>query len=232
MRPHGRVLTIAMFLIATANATTLYTAPQTFDTGLKRTSNVQFTNLTFAEFDPTLGTLTSVHLQLAGYAEAGYSYLDLSGDTNHFQFTASVTVKLANPSDPSSPLAIIIPTLSDSPRAVAALGTYSTPGFTNVPIVRSLTGTNSTADIVYTAPSILTLFQGPGTINLPVSGSIRWNFEADGDAQTGISSRYIGTATLFYDYTPADTPTPEPGTFALLLGGLGLLGVGILRRHS
>ena len=115
---------------------------------------------------------------------------------------------------------------------MAAFGTYSTPGFTNVPIVRSLTGTNSTADIVYTAPSILTLFQGPGTINLPVSGSIRWNFEADGDAQTGISSRYIGTATLFYDYTPADTPTPEPGTFALLLGGLGLLGVGILRRHS
>lgn len=224
-----RALLIALFLIATANATTLYTAPQTFDTGLKATTG-QFTNLTFAEFDPTLGTLTSVHIQLAGYAEAGYTFTDLSGDTNNFQFTGIVTVRLANPTDPSSPLAVAIPALSDIPRSVAAFGTYSTPGFNNIPIVRSLTGTNSTSELVYTAPSILTLFQGPGSINLRTSGSISWNFAANGDASTAISSRYIGTATVFYDYTP-NTPTPEPGTYALLLGGVGLFGIGLLRRH-
>jgi hypothetical protein len=224
-----RLIALATLMVAAGNATTIYTAPQIFDTGLKTTTGA-ITNLTFAMFDPSLGALTDVYIQLDGYAEAGYQFTDLSGATNDFQFIGDVTVTLANPLDPAHPLAVTIPALSDVPRSVVASGTYSSPGFTNIPIIRSLTANNSTGTIDFTASSVLAMFQGPGTINLPASGSISWNFHANGDAQTGVSSRYIGSATLYYGYTPL-SDLPEPGTYGLLLGGLGALGALAMRRR-
>jgi hypothetical protein len=66
--------------------------------------------------------------------------------------------------------------------------------------------------------------------NLPTSGSISWDFHANGGAQTGVSSRYIGSATLYYGCTPLPA-LPEPGTYCLLLSGLGAFGAPAMRRR-
>jgi hypothetical protein len=211
-------------LAATANAfPVFYTAPQVFDTGLQRT-NRTVTNLVFDKFDPSLGILTDVHIKLDAYGEVGYSITDLGGTGLEFQMMADVTVQIADPLG-GPPLALTVPNVSDIARSVGPFGTYGSPGWP----ARTLTGTNSTGDLVYTDAAILTLFGGPGLISLPTWASIAYSMNADNDNSNSITSRYIGKGTVYYSYT---VPVPEPATATLLLGGVACLLIGAIRRRK
>jgi hypothetical protein len=217
-----RILAATAFtalVASSAMATTILTGVQTQSSGLQQT-NDQTTSLVFAKFDPSLGVLTSVHFTLTGYEEAGFSFTDLSSSANTFTIVSNGTVILTA----GGPTLIqALPTITQS-GSVAANGTTSSPGYP----ARTLTNSITTPDTVYTDAPTLSLFNGPGSITLFTSAHTSDASSAQGDNQRSILTRYIGTATVQYDYFTSSTP--EPATMALM--GSALLGLGILRKKT
>jgi hypothetical protein len=216
-----RVLATSVFAIlatTSAMATTLLTSIQTNTTSASQTNDSTST-LGFTKFDPSLGTLTSVHVTIGGFEETGYTVTDQSNSSNNYTFTNAVVVSLKVG---SITLAQALPTVSAS-GSLTAGGTQTSPGYP----ARNLTNTAGSGDMVYTDAATLLLFNGPGSINLISSAHSNNAFSADGDVANQVSTRYVGTATLQYDYTQTST-TPEPMTLTLM--GSALVGIGLLRK--
>lgn len=221
---------VCVLSAANASAAISYTAWQTDSTGVRRTGGAGDTNLTFNQFDATLGTLHNVEFKLDGTAWATYSYTDLSGSTNNFQFLASETIKIADPTNSANSLAVAIPNMGDIARTVAGFGNYSVPGYPD-PIL-GLTGTNSssvTCDGACLTSALATYFTGSGTVDLLASGAIANNTTSDNDNNNSVISRWQGDLAVRYSYEAAPVAVPEPASLALV--GLGIAGIALSRRR-
>lgn len=225
----AKLILLPSLLAVAASAATIYTPVQTVASGYRDTNGLT-SSLNIGQFDGSLGTLTEVIITLAGDARGAYSYTNLATSAQSFTFQANVTVTLGSPVG-GSPLAVTIPQLSDSQRTVGASGsgtaTYSTPSFPTL----TLSGANSVGPTTFTNPSILAAFTGNSVVALPLMGKITWDWNGTGNASTTVLSDYQGTVTVQYGYVVGDE-TPEPSTYAFMLGGFGLLGAGLIRRRK
>lgn len=214
----------ASLLSANALAGPLLTPIQSETTGIRGTGAAGNTTLTFDQFNPASyggAQLESVHLDLDATAYGTYSYTDISGNTNNFQFEADVTVDAGG-------LIVSIPGLSDIPRSVGAAGTYQVPGYPDP--LAGLTGSNSASENYEggtLTPALIAMFQGAGTVDIPLSGVIAFNFNGSNDAATVVISRWEATLDVQYDYS--EQSIPEPSTIALL--GLGVAAISFSARR-
>lgn len=183
---------------------------------------------TFNGFDPLLGALTNVSLDVQYTTRIGVSTNYIGPGSTRYTLNYTVdnlrNAVTLTPSSIGSPLGGATFT-STEPRTVTGS-------------IRAMPGDYVLPDIVWQDhyqidPSLIPNFVGSGT--LLASGSQSYAMSGLIDPVPGFSSVSSPSAflsdslTLTYTYAPADA-VPEPASWAMMVGGFGIVG-GMLRAR-
>ncbi len=178
---------------------------------------VPFTdNFSFPQFDPSVGTLTSVSVSATTNVVAQINVFNALSSSQAFtNASAAIPVTITAPAG----LVLSLTPTAGPLNSVAAVGfnTYSgipgsASGNTSPANFSPYLGTNLFGVAMSFAAGLGT-YSGSGPIGLFFGGT------ADGG----------GVTTLTYTYTP--NAVPEPATIGMTLAGLGFVGFGIFRRR-
>src|ERR1017187_1308300 len=201
-------------LASLAQAASYNTATET--TGLQ---GLSFTDtLYLPQFDTSLGTLTGVTLNISDTEQAEVTVENGSASP------ASITVSLAGSveaTDNNGIDSIAILNKNFGPYSLLAnegptIPTYngSGPDFQDLGLISdTATKTASSSD--------LSLYEGPGTVPIDITGLGGWN--ASGSTAYSLNiNEFVGQGSVYATYTY--TPVPEPSSALFLgLGGLALV---------
>jgi hypothetical protein len=198
----------------------LISGPFTTTTPIPSTLTDWIGSLAFPMFDSSLGTLTSVKLDLTGNFSTVITVTNIgtSSSTGTAKTEVAVTVQDGGNN-------LLVPELDMF---------SSNFSFTNLPAGQSVTSgtiikSGSSSDI-YTLPAVLAEFTGPGTIVLPASTYTQtWIAYNGGNSNATQVTNAQLTGSVTYTYAPV----PEPSTFALFgIGAFGLLGYVWRKRRA
>jgi hypothetical protein len=166
------------------------------------------THVSFAKFDPSLGTLESVTLSFDADMSANGTLKNNARIDKTTDLSEGVLARLAGHGFG------LDETLGSGSEDV------SVPGKTTLDI-GPFSGSGSDSD---TLTSSLSHFEGPGNIRFRFRGTDL--FDDTGGVQLSIAPLITGDVTLTYNYVAA---APEPATWAIL--GVGIFGLGGALRH-
>lgn len=164
-------------------------------------------------FDPTMGTLTEVLLEFDATLQGDFSFANNSNSNGTISGSASSEFVLAGPGALGN-LIVLTPAIA-----------FSGPVAANS--VRNITGASASDSDTFssTQAAVLSAFTGVG--NVAFSGTATQTGSPVLNFNPGVYTQSLSGAanlSVTYTYTPAETPNeiPEPGTWALMIGG-GLL---------
>lgn len=182
--------------------------------------------LTLDLFNPALGTLTSVTVEINGTLTAL-----VTAENNAVVASAPVrvdaivfgSINTAGVPGSLAPAAAFLGSVAtdflDNPNGVAGSG----PDFSGFGGAISANVVDSASSAV---PAVLALFAGPGTFNVGLVGFGAWGVQGLTDSTVNVSQfAGFGSVKVIYEYTHM----PEPSHY-VMLGGLGLVGFAAVRR--
>jgi len=176
--------------------------------------------LLLQQFDSSLGTLTSVTLNVGSTIDTILTITNGSPSASSGSAKTEVEVRVQDAGNylASPALDILSPKFDYSLNA----GESATSGL----LTKSVTEGNS-----YTASNILAEFTGTGTISLAASTFTQTNLSnTGGNTSASQTTHASATAQVIYTYTKPAPPVPEPSTL-VLLGVASALGLLVWRKR-
>lgn len=185
--------------------------------------------LSFSKFDTSLGTLTSIRFDLTGVVQGIGNAESLDASPTSVTLSLGSLLGLTRPDH--STLVLANPVFSQNFDLMAYDGVIDfggTSGATTGNV--SASGANF---FVSSDAGDLALFSAPGggTIDLGLSASGNSYGSGSGNLITQFRTGAAGSAQVTYTFTPLAT-LAEPGSLALICGGLGLVGAARRRRKG
>ena len=211
----GLTLFVALALTHPAHAAKM---TQTVNLGYVAT-NVD-SLFSFNQFDPSLGTLTSVVATFNGDFQNSFGFINLGSGTNaEFEFIQKAMLQ-----GPDNTVIYNSGKIPNTFQGMVALGGSSLNNLSmggGPSSLRPLGLKSFGGSHAWNQMSELALFSGGGMVNLPFAASAVYlsrvgNGFADVLGQTKVSA----LTELTYNFTP--TAIPEPETYLMLLAGLGV----------
>jgi hypothetical protein len=186
-----------------ASATTL--GPITTSTPIPLTLTNWSNTLAFQQFNPSLGTLNSVKLDLSGSLSTVITVTSSTYATGWAKTSVDVNVQDVGHNLNSPPISLMSPA-------------FTFTDLNGTVVSGTLTKSGSSSD-TYTNAAVLSEFTGTGNILLPADTFTETLVSfTSGNADVSQVTNASLTGTVTYDYT-----IPEPATIGLLsLGGLTL----------
>ena len=205
-----------------ASAVLIAASVSSFAASVTYSSNFGPTTTTFlaatplSQFDPALGTLTSITFGITGTSTGSVTVTNSSGFDDFYNVNISTTSKMRTPLNVI--LTQVVPVFNDPAFAVANMTTGTDSGISS-PLSNSSTITSGFAPYI-----------GTGTVAFNVFGS--GSSTASGATPNTVTSTTSakGNDSIIYNYIPTPTGTPEPATMGLL--GSALVGLGLLKFRS
>ncbi|WP_374265532.1 choice-of-anchor E domain-containing protein [Zoogloea sp.] len=182
-----------------------------------------------SQFDPTLGTLNSVKIELSGDIVQTLKAENTGNTADTLTPIAGANLLFRHGTTTLQTLA-----LSNAGAAFSATAFDGTSDFsgTSGTDFGSLTAAGSLPAFTYTSAADLAAFIGTGNLgafNVRAEGNGTID-SANGNLDSSIKTQARYNLTLTYDYTAPVTPIPEPTSMALV--GLGALGLAAARRRK
>ncbi len=208
--------------LALANAASAATITQTF-TQPQSATTWSVANIPFNQFNPALGTLTSVTLQFGG----------------SFTQQEVISVAAGNPAQTITGLSAVADVLIYGAanfvnQIVDINGTQNVISFPGVTIAAGTSQTFNAAGALGFGPASqlpIAPYIGLGTISYSLAGTGGFSVSGGGQANFSITTLSGGTLTLVYNYDAVPTNgVPEPTTMAGAFAGLLAL-IPVARRR-
>ncbi len=215
----GAALSAGLVFVGMSNAGVISQALD-YGPGLSPLTNPFTQVMNFNEFQSSLGTLTSVTVQIGDTSSGSVQVTNNSTKSSDYSISLGEQLALKDPS--STVLASFLDQSSPSSATIAS-GNSDT-----------INTTASGASPVTTLSSNLSQFIGSGQIALLLSGSGVALVSGATPYSAATNSTSLGVVTLDYNYAnAAPTGAPLPGSGALaLMGGVTLIGTMAIRRRA
>ena len=180
-------------------------------------------NIGVNQFDPAMGTLTGIQFTLTGTVLGTVQFESKGAAPSTVTSNLAATITLLRPDN--STIAVVLPTVSATTNLTAYDGILDFGG-TSGRTFANVTNTLSVTPAVMSSAADLALFQGLGSITLPVTASASSSAAGAGNLFTSFTTTAGANGSVTYFYT---TSTPEPSTTILMLSS-GLVLFPIIRR--
>lgn len=203
----------------TANAAVI-----SYDAALNLQTTEISQTLSLQKFDSSLGTLESVQVELFGRGVSTVSLTNTAAQEQDFGFASTLRLAFAGPLSELIELSLF--DIGMFPADPVSIGSGEIINLRPVDVSNSVTK-DVTADLFLS-------YIGTDTLDFTCRSRIANTTDGAGGNLTIHQATEAGCgATVTYTYTastPTPNPVPEPGSVALL--GLGLAGLGVLRRKK
>ena len=217
-------LLLGSLLLAVSGSTLAATI--SFSDSIPRTTTNSTDSVSIGLFDTTLGNLQSIDFSLTGIidGEAGAESRDNRPTT--VSLTLGGTITLQRPD--SSTLVAVLPSLNRVFNATAYDGVTDFMGGSGETFLGLNTSASNSATLAPVSAADLALFAAPGggLINLPVVAVASSTGSGAGNLITQFSTDAAARVEVTYTFETTQVPTPT----GLLLMGIGLTGLGLVRR--